>query len=556
MTATLDPAPMPSMLANEDTWLLREHCRERLIYLDIQRQPWLDFSRQVAEELLPNRLPYLLDPHNVSARGGEQNTHIVDSVGHVSLETTASGVVSGSMPASSPWFNLLVRGEFGGEDSLRVYLDECTERLTSLHNSSNTNHILPECQKEWLAFGTAAALVVEDDEDLIRLEPFTIGEYYIAEDRKGRVNVCYRKLTLTVAQLVEEFGMDRLSPSTLAAVEREDWDLPIPCTQAIEPDVDNLNPLKNPDQPWRSVYFEEASDSTQVLGVRGYSKFPVLVWRFAKLPGTAYGYGRGHDVLPHIIRLRRLIYRYGQAVAYQSEPPVTVPAGTALHDVNYLPGGKTTVFGQGKVESFFQVRLELKELAEQIEQTRQDIRDTLGSTLVASLRRITHQMTAHEADLRTAQDLTEFLPALYKLQEELLNPYIEWLFEIADQRRMLPDPPAELQGQVIDIEFQSPLARKQRQPEVDAIVKVYAVAGEISKVRQDVLDVLDPEAAIRRIAEIEGAPVGVLVPPEAVRKIREAKAKAAQAQQQAMAAQQGADVAATAAKAGPMLGAA
>jgi predicted DNA-binding protein YlxM (UPF0122 family) len=246
-----------------------------------------------------------------------------------------------------------------------------------------------------------------------------------------------------------------------------------------------------------------------------------------------------------------MIYRYGQAVAFQSEPPISVPAGTQQHEVRYLPGGKTPVYGQGKIESYYNVKLELQELAEQIEQTRQDIRDALGSTLVASLRRITHQMTAREADLRTSQDLTEFLPALYRLQEELLNPYVEWLYLIADRHRLLPAPPQALEGQLIDIEFQSPLARKQRQSEVDAIVKTYAVAGEISKVRQDVLDNLNPDEAIRRIAEIEGAPVGVLVPPEEVRRVRDAKARLMQAQAQAAAAQQGADVAATAAKAGP-----
>lgn len=532
-----------SLLADVDTSKLRRHCDRRLQNLLVARQPWLDFCRQVAEELLPNRLPYLLDPHGLR-RAGEQNTHIVDAVGHLSLETAAAGVASGTMPATSPWFSLNIRNEFGDDDDQRLFLEEGGDRLLSLHNQSNANHVFPEAKKEWLAFGTGAVMLLEDDEDGYRIDLMTVGEYCIAEDKRGRVDTIYRQLTLTVGQLEEEFGYAALSDSSKAAFDREDFDQVVPCVQAIEPDRDGKNPEgDNPDLPWRSVYYEQTSDAKQVLAIRGYSKFPALVWRWGKLPGSPYGYGRGHDVLPHLVRLRKLIYRYGQALAYKAEPPVQIPPGMQAHEVRMLPGGKTSVFGQQPITNLFRVDLELREVAEEIERTRQDIRDTLGATLVASLRRITHQMTAREADLRTSQDLTEFLPGLYRLNEELLNPYIEWLWEIALERGILPPIPQSLDGAEIDIEFTSPLARKQNQVEVDAIVRTYAIAGEIAKVRQDIVDNLDVDAAIRRIAQIEGAPTSTLIPIERVREIREARARVQQAQSQAAAAQQGVEIA-------------
>ncbi|MEY5098086.1 MAG: hypothetical protein RJA36_805 [Pseudomonadota bacterium] len=540
-----------SLLKGSDTSELRKHCMQRRTHLIERRQPWLDFSRQIAEELIPNRLPYLQDPHGIT-RAGEHNTHICDAVGHLALETAAAGVASGSMPPTSPWFGLSIRNVWSDDDDLRLYLDESQQRMLGMHNQSNANHVLPELQKEWIAFGTAAALLLEDDEDGHRIDPMTVGEYCIADDARGRVDTIYRDFTMTVGQLADEFGPDALSTTARSAYERQDFDLPIPCVHAIEPDRDGRNPEgDNPDLPWRSVYFELTSGCDQVLAVRGFTRFPGLVWRMGKLPGSAYGYGRGQDALPHLIRLRKMIYRYGQAMAEMADPAVQIPAGLSAHEVRMLPGGKTSVFGQTPVTNLRQVTLRLAEMADAIERTRQDIRDTLGATLVASLRRVTHQMTAREADLRTSQDMTEWLPSLYRLSEELLNPYVEWLWEIGTQAGLLPTPPESLAGQVIDIEFTSPLARKQRQAEVDAIVRTFAIAGEMAKLPQlaHILDNLDVDTALRKIAEIEGAPTSVLVPVEAVQKLRAARAQQMQAQQQAAAAQQGVDIARSAADA-------
>jgi hypothetical protein len=539
--------PAPTLLAGVDTSALRRHCEQRWARLEEKRRPWLDYCRRVADELLSSRLPYLVDPFG-EERGGEQNTHIVDAVGPLSLETAAAGISTGTMPSSSQWFHLLVRDQFSDDDQLLAFLEEGERRLLAMHNQSNASQVFPEAQKEWLAFGTAAALLLEDDtEDAFRVDPLSIGEYCIADDHRGRCDTLYRKLTMTVGQLAEEFGKDRLSPHSATAYARGDYDVVVPCVHAIEPDRDGKSPFpKRAGMPWRSVYFEQSQGANQVLAVRGYRKFPALVWRWSKLPGTAYGYGRGQEALPHLVRLRKLIYRFGQALAYKTEPPLQLPPGMSQHEVRALPGGKTSVFGQQPITTLFQVNLDLREVAEEIERTRQDIRDTMGATLVASLRSIRHQMTAREADLRTSQDLQEFLPGLYRLNEELLNPYIEWLWDVATERGILPPlPPILMQqhNQVIDIEFTSPLARKQRASVGEAIVRTYAVAGEIAKVRPDILDNLNVDEAIREVAQIEGAPITTLYPLERVRELRAAREQTQLAEQQAAAAQTSVDLA-------------
>jgi hypothetical protein len=250
--------------------------------------------------------------------------------------------------------------------------------------------------------------------------------------------------------------------------------------------------------------------------------------------------------LPHLIRLHKMIYRYGQAVAQKADPSLQIPVGLASHEVRRQPGGATTVMpGMGTITPLYRVELELRELAEEMERTRQDIRDTLGATLVASLRRINRQITAREADLRRNEDLAEFLPGLTRLNDELLAPYIEGLWDIADRMGLLPPRPASMEGQVVDIEMRSPLARRQRQQVVEAIVRTFAVAGEIGKVPQlaHVLDNFDVDAAIRLISDIEGAPVSIMLSTDAVQQLRMQRAQSDIAQAQAAAAQSGVDLA-------------
>lgn len=543
---------VPRLFSTEDTIDLRNHCDRRLAALEIRRQPWLDFARAVAAELLPHKLPYIEDAGNTTARGGQRNDKIVDSVGHLALATTTAGITQGLMPPSSPWFDLSLRGWSIADDPVREFLQESARNMRQMHNQSNANQVLPEAQMEWIAFGTAAALIIEDDEEDYRLDALSVGEYCIADDARGRPDTLYRLLSMTVAQLEEEFGLEALSQSSRMAFERGDFDTPVECIHAIEPDRDGLNPLgRDPEMPWRSVYYERQSDAKSgVLGIRGFRRFPALVWRYSRIPGSAYGHGRGHDALPHLTRLTRMIVRYGEAVAHLSNPGLQLPPGMHHHEVRMLPGANAILKSPDQeIKNLRKIDLRLAELAEEMVRARNDIRDTLGATLVASLRRIDRTMTARETDLRTSQDLTEWLPALYRQNAELMSPYVEWIWDIAADRGRLPEMPPELLDQVIDIEFTSPLARKQDEAEVDAMVETLAIGGEVAKLRQDVVDNFDFDEIMRRISAIKGAPAKALFARDQVQEMRQARAQQQAAEARAMAAQQGADVALTAAQA-------
>jgi len=534
-------------LAGVDVVPLRQHADRRVCALKEQRLPVIDYCTKIAEELLPTRLPYLRNPYE-RIKGGEQNEHIVHAVGYQSLQAIVAGVISGSMPATSEWYHLMVRGQWDYDRDTAHYLQELELRQRTAHNQSNANQALGMFATELIAFGTAAALFLEDEEDYFRIDTCSMGEYMIAEDAHYRPDTLFREYTLTVGQLAQEFGVDRLSPQAKHLYKRQHYDEPIEVVHAIEPDRDALNPHRSSALPWRSYYYENGSSSDLMLGIRGFRHFPCLVTRWGRMPGTAYGYGRGGDALPHLVRLRKMLYRYGQGLAFKVQPALQLPPGVQEHEVRMLPGGMTPVLGTQPITTLFDVATDLREFDAMLQSTVQDVRDSLGASLVASLRGLQHQMTAREVDTRTTQDLMEFLPAVYQLFDELIGPLVELEWQALADAGQLPEPPSSLPDR-IDIEYTSPLARKQRHGEVDAIVRVFTLGGELSKLDPSVLDNLDFDAALRRVAEIEGCPVQAIRQIEALRDLRDARGRMEQAQAQVAAAGQGIELARSAGEA-------
>jgi hypothetical protein len=83
--------------------------------------------------------------------------------------------------------------------------------MLDIFQRSNVYRALAAIYLELGAFGTAAALVADDFDNVIHIHPFTVGEYAIATNAKGEVDTFYREFQRTVCQLVDEFGVDNVS---------------------------------------------------------------------------------------------------------------------------------------------------------------------------------------------------------------------------------------------------------------------------------------------------------------------------------------------------------
>jgi hypothetical protein len=103
---------------------------------------------------------------------------------------------------------------------------------------------------------------------------------------------------------------------------------------------------------------------------------------------------------------------------------------------------------------------------------------------------------------------------------------------------------------VWDIEYQSPLARSQRAPELQAIDRTISAVASMQPVYPDCKDVVDADEAIRTIGDVSGAPPKIIRDAKDVAAIRQARMEA---QNQAAALDQANVIADSMGKAAPMV---
>jgi hypothetical protein len=135
---------------------------------------------------------------------------------------------------------------------------------------------------------------------------------------------------------------------------------------------------------------------------------------------------------------------------------------------------------------------------------------------------------------------------LERLHNELLSPMIDITFDYAARAGILPEPPKELQGLDLNVQFISVLAQAQRAVASQGVDSLLGTVGQLATLKPEVLDKVDFDQVIDDYSEMYGVNPKIIVPDNVVAAMRQERAAAMQAQQAAAAAPQMVDSAKTA----------
>ena len=141
-------------------------------------------------------------------------------------------------------------------------------------------------------------------------------------------------------------------------------------------------------------------------------------------------------------------------------------------------------------------------------------------------------MTATEVLQRNEEKMRLLGPVLGRLQAELLQPLISRSFALLLGSGLLPPAPEELQGQDIDIEYVSPLAKAQKLTDLQAMLRGFEILLQVGQVAP-VTDYLDGDKMVQYLVETAGLPARVIKSTEEVEQVRRQQQEA-QARQQAL----------------------
>lgn len=536
----------------------RDRVLRRVTALTTERASWWTQWKEVNDVLLPRSGRFFVSDTNK----GDRRNDILDDTGTAALTVLGAGMQSGMTSPARPWVRLETQDDdLMNNANVSKWLDEVTRTILSVFARSNTYRSLHQLYEELGAFGTAAAIVVPDYDNIIHHYPLTVGEYCLGTNQKNQVDTLSRHFQMTVGQIVKQFvaptgdrrprsgtwDWSKVSQTIKSLWDNFEEDAWIPLYQLIEPRLDrDARKLDKLNMPWASLYVEEGGRGDALLSESGYKRFPVLAPRWQTTGNDVYGSTcPGFRALGGIKQLQFEHLQKGRAIDFQVNPPLQVPASMKNQDSDFLPGGVTytdpMAGSTGKIESAFNVNLRLDHLALDIQDIRQLInRAFYADVFMAMQSRVTGSpITARQVQEEHEEKLLMLGPVVERQQNELLAPLVDMTFEYCLEAGILPPPPDELQDQELKFEFVSVLAVAQRAVAMAGVDQLISAAASIAAAKQDpsVWDTINTDAAIAKAATYLGVDPEIARGDDEIAQIREARqqAQAAAAKQAQMA---------------------
>jgi hypothetical protein len=530
--------------------------RKRQQYETLKAKLWLDRSssealwRDLANFEKPTRVRFQTTDRN---RNDKRNQNILDETAVSALDTLESGLHAGMSSPARPWFQLTVPDpSLNAMDSVKGYLYDVKERMNAVFALSNLYNALPEVYGDVSTFGTAAMVCFEDQEDLVRFYTYPLGSYAIGLNARREVCTFVLEEQFTIRQVIEEFATrdtqgnitnsENFSPYILDKWKNGDTEANVDLCWIVMPnDRYNESKLDSKYLPFASTWFEKATQSNQnhdgVLRESGFRTFPVMTPRWKTTGNDSYGTNcPGISMLSAVKQLQMMERKSNQVLAKFVDPPTQAPAemknqptSLVAGHISYTPRGGT----DGRITTIHEMRLEGYQLFEEkADRVRARINEIAFKSLflMFASQPYGQPMTATEVNERHQEKLLVLGPALERMNEELLEKVIDRTFDVMASNGLLPQPPEELQGVTVKVEFTSVLAEAQKLTRVTGIDALLARTMPLAELAPEILDKIDFSELVDDVAQALGTNPKIIRSNEDVQARVAARAKQAQAQ--------------------------
>lgn len=527
---------------------LRKSILRRWGALKTEREPYVSQWEAISNHITPASGRFLTT--DVKNHSRSRWNRIYDNAATYAATILSSGLQSGMNDPSTQWFALTTgTPDLDESHEVKVYLDRVQRILEMAFESTNTYQALHHCWQEVGVYGVCAMIVVEDAKAGFHCYPLVCGEYCIGVDAFNRPDTIYRRFSMTAAQMIGQYGRDKVSKTVRDCYDQGSPDKEFKCIHAIEPrKIRDRNKADNLNMPWRMVVLQVDCDenSDGILMESGYNEFPAVVGRWGSNATDVYSEeSPGMKAIGDTKQLHHECLQKGNAIDYAVNPPLIFPTSAKNSMLDFLPGGRNFIdmpSQANQVQSAWAVRPDLTALAADMEEIRQRINKSFYVDMflmVSSANK--HQMTAEEVARRNEEKLMLLGPVLSRLNNEVLKSLIERAFNILAREGQLPPAPPELQGQQLKIRYMSMLSRAQHSLRANSLDQYLMRIGNLAQYDNRVIKKIDPFAAADEYADYLSVAPSVVVPTEQAMQAVEAENQAMQQQAQQAQMAQGVD---------------
>lgn len=526
----------------------RKQIETRLSGLKRERSSFIGHWRELSDFQSPRRGRFLTTDRN---KGDKRYGKIINARATMALRTCVAGMMAGITSPARPWLRLETPDPDMMEyEPVKLWLAGVERRMYDIFSQSNLYNSLPTVYREMALFGTGNVSADDDFEDVLRFSAHTAGSYMVANNKRGMVDTHYREFEMTVAQMVEDFGLDACSVAVRNLYDKGSLDEWVPVVHAIEPNDDRDIRLKDSrNKPWRSVYYEPGRNDDSFLRVSGFDEFPNMVPRWERTGEDVYGTDcPGMTALGDVKALQVEEKRKAQAIDKMVNPPLDGPASLRNVPISSLPGG-ATLYGDGNetrgLKPIYEVRAPIGDMRADMDALEMRINEAFYVPVffaISSMEGVQPRNVMELAE-RKAEALLQLGPMLQNVHGDLLDPLVDRTFNRMAAVGMLPPAPEELQGAPLKVEYISVLAQAQRAIGTEALDRLGGYIGGLAEASGDlsVWDKFDKDQAIDEYAHMIGVPPKIVVSDEDAAEKRAGRAQQEQMMQMAEMAKPAAD---------------
>lgn len=478
---------------------------KRLDKLAVQRSTWEHHWQEVAEYVVPRKA----DVTKQRSAGDKRMEQIYDGTAIHAAEMLSASLHGMLTNPSMQWFDLAyLDADLNIDDEAKEYLEAVTEIMQREFQRSNFAEQIHELYSDLVTFGTGVMMIDAAPEgDGIRFGTRHISECYLSEDQFGRVDTVYRKFKMPVRAVAMMFGAENLSDKMQRKLERDPYE-EVTLVHVVMPRTErDVQRIDANNKPFASIYLDPGEKI--IIREGGYDEFPYVCPRWLK-SSFEQNYGRSPAMtsLPDAKMINAMSRVTITAAQKQVDPPLMVPDDGFMLPIRTTPGGLNFYRGgtRDRIEPL-QIGANNPLGLNLEEQRRQAIRAAFYvDQLVLGQGPM---MTATEVVQRTEEKMRLLGPVLGRLQAELLQPMIERVFAVLNRQNKLPAAPAFLNDRDLDIEYVSPLAKAQRQSDVQGIVRLFELLSPLAGIDPTVFDHLDTDGLVRYMLHTLSIPARV-----------------------------------------------
>ena len=448
----------------------KKYFTSRRAELDVAYNVFKPDWQDLADYFLPRSVRFLT--RNVNKQPAK-NKKIKDSTPLIAVRNFSSGMMSGATSPATNWFKVKIRN-YGKEQSYEVktWCNQVENIFRDIFNSSNLYRILPSVYKQIGVFGISVFAMLSDEETVLRCRLLPIGSYRIAKNQKGEVDTICRVYMETAGNLYNQFGEENVSKEVLNAIHSNRYEELFEVVHFVEP-----NKEYKPDSVWAenkefiSVYYENDSNEEKFLSKGGFDKFPYAVFE-AEVNGEDIYPSEcpGVNALPDVKQLMSMVIDEGKAVKKMISPTYKGPASLKNKKMIDAPAAFIEEDENGRgLSPIYEVNPRVLEVDSIIEKLKESIKEIFYNDLFAMiLNTAERSRTATEVNELKEEKMVLLSPLLQQIHNGL-NQVMDWVFTECIRLNILPEPPVEIMGSNMEIEFVSTLAQAQKAVKISAM---------------------------------------------------------------------------------------